>query len=191
MTNSNSTLNEGYKPEEIQRIKDEAGGNGTNFVYNEDEINNDQIAHFYFSGTYEGKEVVFDAVMYTLRLAYNAALHEIAEEEAAKQFPDFKPMEIDPEKVNEEGELVVEYPEEIEEFMAQVMFEIAEEDAIKVQEKLDLEPDFDYGVGLEVALNQDEITADVIEDFVARYREGRFVPDPTLFSFPDDDEDEV
>lgn len=182
--------NEGYKPEEIQRVKDEAGRNGTNFVYNNDEINNDQIAHFYFTGFYDGKEVVFDAVMYTLRLAYNAALHEIAEEEAAKQFPDFKPMEIDPEKVGDDGEIVVQYPEEVEEFMAQVMFEIAEEDAIKVHEKVDLEPEFDYGVGMEAALNRDEITPDVIEDFVARYRDNRFTPDPTLYSFPEDDEEE-
>ncbi len=187
MTNSE---NEGYSPQEVQRIRDVAAQNATNFIYNDNEINNDQIAHFYFTGNYNGQEVVFDAVMYTLRLAYNAALHEIAEEEAAKQFPDFKPMELDPEKVDADGELVVEYPEEIEEFMAQVMFEIAEEDAVKVSEKVVQEPDFDYGVGLEVALNRDEINSDIIEDFVTRYRENRFTPDPTLYSFPEDEDDE-
>lgn len=182
--------NQGLDPEEIARLRKTMAEQETNFLPTEEEINNDQITHFLFVGNYKGKEVIFDAVMYTLRLAYNATLLEKAEEEAQRQFPDFKPLEIDPDKINNGLDEYPEYPEEIEEFIQQVMFDLQDEDELKVQEKVTIDEDFDYGLGLEVALNVEEITPEVVADFVSRYQQGRFEADPTRYSFQEEDDDE-
>jgi hypothetical protein len=53
-----------------------------------------------------------------------------------------------------------------------------------------IDDEFGFGIGLEVALNEPEITPGVLAKFVAAYQAGTFVPDATLFSFPGEEDDE-
>ena len=48
----------------------------------EEDEHNDEYTHFYFIGLYEGREVIYDTVMYTLRLQHESELFEIAEHRA-------------------------------------------------------------------------------------------------------------
>jgi len=51
---------------------------GQSFIFDaEDEITDD-YAHFYFLGVHGGKEVLFDTVLYTLRMQHESELFEIA-----------------------------------------------------------------------------------------------------------------
>src|SRR5690554_7361969 len=39
---------------------------------------------------HEGREVIYDAALYTLRLHHSSEVYELAEHRAAKKFPNFK-----------------------------------------------------------------------------------------------------
>ena len=176
MTNN---MNPGFLPEEISQLKAELEKAGSNFVRTEGEIQNDEIAHFQFIGHYEGKEAIFDAALYTLELAYNGKLYSIAEEEAKKEFPDYQGFDLE-----EEPESLTEEDEEVRDFMSGVMMELESDDSFKVQESVVVDPDFDYGIGLEVALNVELVTDQVIKKFVTDYTSGKLKLDDTLYSFP-------
>jgi len=178
--------NPGLDPAEIESFKQELGTKP--YLLNEDEPNNDQVMHFYFMGVYEGQEAIYDAVAYTLMLSYDSKVYETAETQAQEQYPDFVPATVN-EETGEEIE-AIGLTEEIEEFIAERMLAIEEEDEIKVSESLSLDIEFGYGIGLEVALNQPAITPEVIEGFVKNYTAGTLVLDTTLYSFPGDEEDE-
>jgi hypothetical protein len=184
-----ATDNLGFDPAEIAEVKQKMQANGVPFLINEEEPNSDQFVHFSFVGHHENTEVIFDCVMYTLRLIHNDKLITIAEQEAAKEFPGYIPFDID-----EEGNEVGEYPEgkeeDIEDFKATILLELEEEESVKVSESIELFPDWDYGVGLEVALNVEEITEQIIGNFVTSYISGDFKLDPTLYTFQHDDESE-
>jgi len=170
MTSSNNAS-------ELAKAKAEIFAEGKNFAFNEEEPNNGETAHFFFVGKHNGEEVLFDAVMYTLELAYGAKLYEVAEKEALKQFPDMKAIDED----SEEG-----YSDEIEEFIASVILDLEEEDSVKVMESLLIDEDFGTAIGLEVAINVAEITEEVLSTFVEEYTSGKFVLDTTLYSFQDE-----
>lgn len=70
------------------------------------------------------------------------------------------------------------------------MEELEETDAIKVKEHINIDDDFDYGVALEVCLNVEEITGQVIEKFVKDFNSDKLVLDNTLYSFKHEDEDD-
>ena len=73
-------VNKGFDPVEINKFKDLLKKEEHGFVYDEEEENTTEYAHFYFLGMFEGKEVIYDAVIYTLRLHHNSELYEIAEQ---------------------------------------------------------------------------------------------------------------
>ena len=70
------------------------------------------------------------------------------------------------------------------------MAELEETDAIKVQEHINVDPDFDYGVALEACLNIDEVTEDVIKKFVNDFKSNNLLLDNTLYSFKHEEEDD-
>lgn len=178
--------NTGYDPAEIENFKKEL--DGKLFLINEDEPNNDQVMHFYFLGKHNGKEAIFDAVAYTLLLAYDSKVYETAELEAQQQFPGFTPGTVD----EETGEEIaaIGLTEEVEEFIADRMLALEEEDEIRVSESLVTDDEFGYGIGLEVALNQPSITPEVIARFIQEFNAGTLELDKTLYSFPGEEDDE-
>lgn len=171
-------MNEGFDPIEIAELKKECEQEGQNYVIVEDEDGmNDsgEFAHFQFVGNYEGKEVIYDAVMGTLRLNHSSLVFEEAEIRMKKAYPNY--IEIDKRKpsykVDEDMELMLE----------EIIEELEEEEDFKVSEFVEVETDFEYGIGLDIALNVEEIDNEVITKFVNDFNGGNLKLDPTLYSF--------
>lgn len=181
--------NLGFDPEEIESLRQEIKQSGQSFIINEDEPQGDEFAHFFFIGKYEGKEVIFDAVLYTLRLEHSSKVYELADEKAAEKFPHYKKWEF---QEDEKGDLVLpdDLDEEVETFKAELILEMEEEETVKVTEHISYDTDFEYGVGLEVCLNVESVTDEVIEKFVREFNAGTIKLDPTAYSFQSEDEDD-
>ena len=184
----NSVDNKGFDPVVIKEYKTriKSGGKTFSFVAS-DENNNDEYAHFYFIGKYEGRDVVYDVVLYTLRLDHQSELYEVAEHRAAKHFPEFKKITY---KEDENGNLqpLDELEEEIGLYMAEVIMELEEEDQVKVKEHVEIDPNTDFGIGLDAGLNVEKITPRVIEKFIKDFNEDTLSLDSTLYSFQLEDE---
>jgi hypothetical protein len=185
--------NKGYSAEEIAILRQDCLAAGTTFRENDEEPQSPELRHFHFVGTHEGQEVIFDTVIYTLEMLYVSNLYQIAEERALEEYPDHEPWGL---TMDEEGNMVpdrelTEEDEEVEEFKASIILELEEDDEYKVQETVAIDDTFDYGVGLEVALNVPEITNEVIAKFIEDFNGGNLQLDQTLYSFEiPDSEDE-
>jgi len=171
-------MNLGFDPEEIQLLKEECAEEGSNFVLVEDDMemsDSGEMAHFQFVGLYEGKEVIYDAVINTLQIYHNSLVYEEAEKKVAALYKDFLPLEQRTEayKPNEEAEILLE----------ELIEEMEDEETIKVAEYIEIDPSFEYGVGLDVGLNVTEITVEVIEKFIEDFNAGTLQLDKTLYSF--------
>ncbi len=182
--------NPGFDPAEIEQLKLECQEAGKPFVYFEDELNDEpdnveEFVHIQFVGEYNKQEVIYDAVLYTLRLHHCSLVFEAAEKKVKNSYPSYIPQEErDASYVPNE-----EFEEEIDMFIAELIDEMEENEEVKVAEHLEIDPDFDYGIGLDVCLNVEEISEEVVEKFVAEFLSGSFKLDPTLYSFKSEDED--
>ena len=188
---STNTMNPGFDPEEIAQLKKECRAEGMNFIYVEDEFeedehDNNEHAHVQFIGYHNSREVVYDALIYTLRLHHSTLVYDLALERVQKQIPGYIPpdergidMAEDDEKDEEAELLLTEFIEEIE-----------EDEEIKVSEHVEIDTDFEYGVGLEVGLNKEEITEKVINDFIAHFNADRLNLDKAVYSFRSSDEED-
>lgn len=182
-------MNPGFDPEEIAQLKRECKAERLNFVYVtdefEDEEENNEHAHIQFVGYYKDKEVVYDALIYTLRLHHSTLVYDAALERLKLQMPDY----ISPDE-REEGDVVdFEKDEEAEILLTEFIEEIEENEEISVREHVEVDDKFDYGIGLEVGLNKTEINEKVINDFIIRYNSGRLQLDPNVYSFTTEDEE--
>lgn len=182
--------NKGFDPVTIQEYRNKMESRNKNFLIIESEDNSDEYMNFFFIGKHEGKEVLYDAVIYTLRLHYQSELYEIAEHKAAKRFPNFKSVQYEE---DENGDLKApdREQEEIGLYMAETMMELEEEEAVKVQEHVEKDTNLDFGIGLDVALNVNAIDEQVISRFVKQYNEGTLSLDKTLYSFVEEEDPEV
>lgn len=178
--------NKGFDPKEIEELKESMVSSGRNFVFDKDEENTEEYAHFYFIGMFEGHEVIYDAVMYTLQLHYNSELYEVAEHKAASQFPEFKKIAYDE---DENGDLksLDNIQEEIGLYMAEVIMELEAEESVKVKEHVELDKHLDFGIGLDIGLNIEEIDIECISDFILNFNEDSLKLDQTLYSFQEED----
>ena len=174
--------NQGFAPEVIQEYKEKMKSSGKTYILDDEDENTDEYAHFYFIGKFEGKEVVYDSVIYTLRLQHESELFEIAEHRAAKHFPQYKKITYD-EDENGNLENLDSLEEEIGLFMAEVIMELEEEEAVKVKEHVDEDANADFGVALDVGLHVEVVSPKVIEKFVRDFNEDTLKLDDTLFSF--------
>lgn len=104
-----SQQNPGFDPKEIQKIKDKARKLNQSYILNENEPQGDEFAHILFVGNYEGKEVIYDAVVYTLRLHHSSVLYEAAEDKTAEHFPNYTRWDFEEDS---NGELLL--PEELD-----------------------------------------------------------------------------
>jgi len=155
---------------------------GQPFIYDSEDELSEEYAHFYFIGVQDGKEVLFDAVFYTLRMQHESELFEIAEQAAAQNFPGYRKINIEEDEKGN-GKAQDELEEEIGLYMAEVMMELEEEGEIKVKEHVDLDLNHDCGIGLDVGLNIDKITPQLIESFIRDFNADKLVLDPGYYSF--------
>jgi hypothetical protein len=180
--------NKGFDPEVIDEYRAKIEASGKTFVFDDDDENSDEYAHFYFVGKFEGKDVVYDTVIYTLRLQHESELYEIAEHRAAKHFPQYKKISYE-EDENGNLETLDPLEEEIGLFMAEVIMELEEDEAVKVQEHVDIDENGEFGVSMDVGLHREKISTQVIERFIRDYNEDSLALDKTLYSFQTQDEE--
>ncbi|MFN8343538.1 MAG: hypothetical protein U0X91_00955 [Spirosomataceae bacterium] len=183
-------MNEGYKPEEIKLLREECQAEGTNFIHCDDEdvsgADNGELAHVQFIGNYKGQEVIYDAIIYTLRLHHSSLVYEKAVEQAQKEYPNYLPLD----ERGPDYKISPAIEEEAEELITELIEAIEEEEEVKVKEHLEIDPEFEYGIGLDACLNTESITDEVITQFIDDFNNGRLKLDPTLYSFSSDEEDE-
>lgn len=177
-----TSTNKGFSAEEIASYRAEMKALGKVFLYDDEDERNEEYAHFFFIGKHEGKEVIYDTVLCTLRMEHESELFEIAEHKAAQQFPDYKKIDYE-EDENGNMEPLDDLEEEIGLFMAEVIMELEEEGAVKVKEHLDKDLNVDFGIALDVGLHLEEIDEKVIEDFIREFNAGTLSLDPTIYTF--------
>jgi hypothetical protein len=174
--------NKGYDRQVIDNYRQKIRASGWLFVYDDTDEHSDEYAHFYFIGKHEGREVIYDAVLYTLRLQHESELFEIAEHRAARHFPNYKKITYE-EDENGNLETLDDQEEEIGLFMAEVILELEEEDHVKVKEHVDFDQHVDFGIALDIGLHVEEVNPEVIEQFIADFNSDSLKLDPTLYSF--------
>lgn len=174
--------NKGFDKQVIETYKQKIRATGNSFVYDGTDAQSDEYAHFYFVGEHEGREVIFDAVLYTLRLQHESEMFEIAEHRAAKHFPNYKKITYE-EDENGNLEALDDQEEEIGLYMAEVILELEEEDQVKVKEHVDLDQHVDFGIALDIGLHIEEVTPEVIEKFIGGFNTDSLKLDRTLYSF--------
>jgi hypothetical protein len=182
--------NKGFDSSVIEDYRAKIKLSGQSFLSIDSAENSDEYAHFYFVGKFEGKEVIYDAALYTLRLHHESELFEIAERKAAQHFPGYQKINY---KEDEKGNL--QQPDELEEeiglYIAEVIAELEEEDQVKVREHVDLDLKIEFGIGLDAGLQVEKMTAAVINQFVKVFNENKLALDETLYSFQMDDEEPI
>lgn len=181
--------NKGFDPQTIEEYSAKMKALNINYLLDEEDDNSEEYAHFYFIGKFEGKDVVYDAVIYTLRLHHESELYEIAEHRAAQHFPEFKKITYD-EDENGNLETLDPLEEEIGLYMAEVIMELEEEEAVKVKEHVEIDDNTEFGVSLDVGLHREKITPQVIQRFIKDYNEDALSLDETLYSFQTQDQNQ-
>jgi len=174
--------NKGFDPAVIAEYKDKVKASGKSYLLDEEDENSDEYVHFYFVGSHEGVEVVFDSVLYTLRLHHESEVFEIAEDKAAKHFPHYKKIKYE-EDENGDLNLQNQQEEEIGLYMAEVIAELEEEDSVKVSEHVDLDLDNEFGIGLDAGLHIESVTQAIIERFIEDFNDDKLSLDDSLYSF--------
>src|SRR5687767_2721700 len=125
MDSKMANLNKGFDAEEIRKFKDKLQKRNKPFIPVDPENHSEDYVQFQFLGKYEGKEVIYDAAIYTLRLQQTSEMYEIAEEKAAKAFPSYQKAGLEDE--GEEAPMTEE-DEKIGLFIAEVLMELEEEE---------------------------------------------------------------
>jgi len=183
-------INKGYDPAVIQDYKQKISSTGQLYLVDEtDNDNNEEYLHFYFVGKNDsGTEVIYDAVMYTLRMQHESEMFEIAEHKAAQHFPDYKKIAYEE---DENGDLSAldSREEEIGLYMAEVIMELEEEETVKVQEHVDMDTHVDFGIALDIGLQTETITPEVVEKFIKDFNNDNLQLDDTLFSYQTSEEE--
>lgn len=175
-------INRGFEPTVIAEYTKKMAALGQCFVLDETDENTDEYVHFNFIGKHDDRDVVFDAVLYTLRLQHESEMFEIAEHRAAKHFPNYKKITYEE---DENGNLSTldDEEEEIGLFMAEVIMELEEEGTVRVREHVDLDTHVDFGVALDIGLHVEKVTPTVIERFVKDFNNDTLKLDETLYTF--------
>ncbi|MCE7060151.1 hypothetical protein [Dyadobacter sp. CY343] len=183
-------MNPGFDPEEIAQLRNECKAESSNFIHVDDEFEdeeeNNEHAHVQFVGMYKDAEVIYDALIYTLRLHHSTLVYDEALERLKKEMPNYISQDERPENYK----ISAEEEEDAEMLLTEFIEEIEENEEITVREHVEVDDSFEYGVGLEVGLNKTEITDKVIDEFIAKFNAGRVELDPTLYSFTGSEEED-
>src|SRR5690606_1625863 len=180
--------NEGFSPQAIEALKQELAASGKTYKVVPSEDNSEEFVNFYFIGMYEGKEVIYDAALYTLRLHHASEVYELAEHKAAQKFPNFKGIHYEE---DENGNLkpLSAAEEEIGLYITEMILEMEEEEEVKVQEFIDIDTNHNYGIDLEALLNSEYKDDTVITKFIKEFNEDSIVIDETIYAFQSEDEE--
>lgn len=180
--------NLGFDSMEIEKIKNKIQALGKSYLVIESEDNSDEYMNFLFIGMFQGREVIYDAALYTLKIHHASEIYELAEHKAAQRFPEYRSIAY---IEDENGDIAPlgDKEEEIGLYITEVMEELEEEEAVKVQEHVDVDENIDYGIGLDIGLNVDAISHDVIEKFIKEFNDDTLKLDTTYYSFQTEDED--
>lgn len=176
-------MNLGFDAEEIALLKSEILEEGTNFVLVDDEADLDdsgEFAHFQFIGKNNGKEVIYDAMLTTLRLHHSGLLYEEAEKIVKKEYSKYKPIE--------EREDDYEIDEDAELFLEELIEQFEDNETYQVAEFIEVDNDFEYGIGIDASLNVSEITVEVIEKFIKDFNGNSLKLDSTLVTFKNEED---
>jgi hypothetical protein len=167
---------------DIEDLKSKIKSSGSSYLLDPNEEVTDEYAHFYFLGTHGGEEVIFDAILYTLRLQHESELFQQAEKKAVEKFPQYKKIQYEE---DESGKLILqnELEEAIGLYMAEVMMCIEEEGSLKLKEHIDWDSEHNFGIGLDIGLHIEKVTPAVISKFVNDFNTDKLKLDPTLYSF--------
>lgn len=181
--------NKGFSPEEIKKLEAKLASSGQSYEVIPSEDNSDDFMNFYFIGSYENQPVIYDAAMYTLKLQHSSEIYDLAEHKVAQKFPKYRKIAF---QEDENGDIMPldDLDEEIGLYLTEVMDELEEDDVVKVQEHVDVDPNIDFGIGLDIGLHKDKITPEVIETFIEAYNAGKLKLDPTHYSFQFDEEED-
>ncbi|MBL7871129.1 MAG: hypothetical protein JNM78_05925 [Cyclobacteriaceae bacterium] len=174
--------NKGFDKGTIDEYKKKIFASGKNFILDGEDENSEEYAHFFFIGTHEGEEVIFDGVLYTLRLQHESELFDVAEQRALQQFPHYEKLTYEGDE-NEDLKKLKSQEEQIGLYLAEVMVELNEEDSIKVSEHVELDIDHEFGIGLDAGLNIEAVTAEIIQRFIDDFNADKLSLDDTLYSF--------
>jgi len=167
----------------IDKIKTSVDG----YYIPESSDNSDEFVNFFFLGEHNGKSVLFDAAIYTLRMHHNGEMYAIAEEEAREQFKNFDLLKEELDNEEDEGKLS-EAALDLEEFLAEAIFELEDEGEVKVREFVEIDESADIGFGLDVSLHVEAIDENLVKQFIIDYNSNTLDLNPTLFSFQDEEE---
>lgn len=180
--------NPGFDPATIEALKAELEKNGKSFKIIPDEENSEEFVNFYFVGMYEGREVIYDAALYTLRLHHSSEVYELAEHKAAQKFPNFNGISYDE---DENGNMIplTSEQEEIGWFITEIIMEIEEEESVKVQEFVDIDTHHDYGIGVDAALNVEYIDDQTISKFIKTFNDDTLKLDDTMYTYMSEDDE--
>ncbi len=181
--------NDGFDPEEVAALRDECRQEGKAFIYVEDDdldvLESGECVHVQFPGQYEGQPVIYDALVYTLRLHHSSLVYEMAVDQVRKTYPDYVPPED-----REAGYTIAPaLEEEAETALTEIIEEIEETETVKVQEHVEMDMEADYGIALDVCLNVEEVTDEVVENFIRAFNANAVRLDTTLYSFTSEDEE--
>ncbi|MGB0522074.1 MAG: hypothetical protein ACPGJS_03900 [Flammeovirgaceae bacterium] len=163
--------NLGYDQTEIDKVKQEIKASKHLFIWNEEEELDENYGHFFFVGKHKGKEVIFDAFLYTLEMEYATKSFDVAMNLLLNRFPEFADADFEA----EEGE-------HIEQFEVTLM-EVEEEGLARVTESIDFDEEAGYGVGINVCLNVQEVTPEVINNFIKNFNNDQVNLDKTEYDF--------
>jgi hypothetical protein len=175
--------NPGFDPIEIKKLKEECECDGQNFVLVEDDqelSETGEYVQFQFVGKYDGKEVIYDAAMFTLELHYQSVVMEEAERRVKKLHPSFIPID--------ERSPGYKVDEKMDELVEDFIEEIEEEEEVKVSEFVEIDENFEFGIGLEIGLNVTEIDVEVISRFVENFNAGTLSLDKGLYTFKSEED---
>ena len=178
-----------FEEQTIEAVKKEILKSGKTYIINESDDNSDDYVQFLFVGKHKGREVLFDAAMYTLQLHHESELYDLAESKVMQKFPEYRDL-VNRGVEMRDGLLPAAKEEEIGEFMMETMLDLEEDEAVKVKEYVEVDEELDYRVGLDICLNVESVNHKVIDKFIADYNSGSLKLDPTLYSFQSDDDDD-
>lgn len=164
-------MNSGFNKDEIAKIDTAAKSQKQSFIFQEDVEKSDEFASIFFTGTYKGKEVVFDAFVYTLEMEFVSNIYDAAKDAVLEEHPEYENKDFD----LDEGVHV--------ELMEEYASELAKDEDFQVCEFIDFDEEVDFGVGMDISLNVPEITSEEIEKFVSAYKAGSYQSDKTFYSF--------
>ncbi|MFT7420138.1 MAG: hypothetical protein ACI9QN_001061 [Arcticibacterium sp.] len=172
------SINPGFDPKEIEQLRKECKEEEQNFVLVLDDVELSDSGEYYqfqFVGKHDEKEVIYDAAIFTLELHYNGVLLEEAEKRVTAVHKGFVPIE------EREDDYVPNH--KADELIEEFIMEMEEDEDMKVSEFVNIDPDFEFGIGLEVAVNAELITLEDIGRFVDDFNVGTFKLDNNRFSF--------